>query len=282
MNRVALALLFAFACKPAQPSEGASPAPAAPPAASAQDAGPSAAPLRVGATAIPHADMLRAVAPELKAQGVNLDIRLYNDYGRPNTDVANGALDANFFQTEPYLWRWRAAHMQPLVVVGRIHVEPMGVYSRKMKPTDDLSKIREGAIVALPDDPSNLGRALFLLQKAGILQLDERRGLDAVRSDITANPHKLRFRELPAARMADQLSSADLVVMNGNFALEARLGAEQALYREGSDSPFPNVLVARDELQTDARVRALLAALRGPTAQKLLLEKYAGEALPAQ
>ena len=251
-------------------------------AASAALAQPAPAPLRVGATAVPHALLLRAIAPELEAQGIKLDIRVYEDYARPNIDVARGALDVNFFQTEPYLWRWRAAHMQPLVVAGRVHVEPMGVYSRKLKPDAQLTGLRAGAVVAIPEDPANLGRALFLLQKAGLILVDERRGLDAVISDVTANPHNIKFRVLPAQRLVEQLGSTDLVVLNGNFALEAGLKPEQSLYREGSDSPFPNVVVCREELVTDARVTALVAALRGPTAKKLLLEKFAGAALPAQ
>lgn len=248
-------------------------------AASAALAQPASTPLRVGATAVPHAQLLRAVAPELEAQGIKLDIRVYEDYAKPNIDVARGTLDANFFQTEPYLWRWRGAHMQPLVVAGRVHVEPMGLYSRKLK---DLKQLRTGAVVAVPEDPANLGRALFLLQKAGLLLIDERRGLDAVLNDITANPHQLKFRLVVAQREADQLSSADLVALNGNFALEAGLKPEQELYREGSDSPFPNVVVCREELVMDPRITALVQALRGPTAKKLLLEKFAGAALPAQ
>ena len=264
MTRLALALALAASTVAAQPA-----------------AGPSSTPLRVGATAVPHAVLLRAIAPDLEAQGVKLDLRVYEDYGRPNIDVARGALDANFFQTEPYLWRWRAAHMQPLVVAGRVHVEPMGLYSRKLKP-NELSRIRTGAIVAVPDDSANLGRALFLLQKAGLILVDERRGLDALLNDITDNPHKLKFRLLPAQRIAEQLSSADLLALNGNFALEAGLKPEQALYREGSDSPFPNVVVCREELVGDPRVTALVAALRSPAAKKFLLEHFPGSALPAQ
>jgi D-methionine transport system substrate-binding protein len=275
MIRTLFAVALAASAASAQPTGPG----AHPPAPNPQPAG---APLRVGATAVPHAVLLRAVAPELEAQGVKLDIRVYEDYARPNIDVARGALDANFFQTEPYLWRWRGAHMQPLVVAGRVHVEPMGLYSRKLKASDPLSGIRTGAVVAVPEDPANLGRALFLLQKAGLILVDERRGLDAVLNDITDNPHKLKFRLVPAQRIADQLSSADLVALNGNFALEAGLKPEQELYREGSDSPFPNVVVCREEMVTDPRITALVAALRGPTAKKLLLEKFPGFALPAQ
>lgn len=250
-------------------------------APSAAPAIPSA-PLRVGATREPHAALLRAVEPELKAQGVTLAITVYEDYLTPNSDVARGALDANFFQTEPYLWRWRAAHMAPLVVAGRVHVEPMGLYSRKLTAALGLSKIRDGAIVAVPQDPANLGRSLMLLQRAGLLEVDDRRGLDAAVPDITSNPHQLKFRELPAEKMMAELGSADLVALNGNFALEAKLKPADALYREGADSPFPNVVVAREDHAQDPRVVALVAALRGPTAQKLMADKYEGAALPAQ
>jgi len=239
-----------------------------------------AAPLRIGATQEPHAALLRAVEPELKTQGVTLAISIYEDYSKPNADVARGTLDANFFQTEPYLWRWRAAHVAPLLVAGRVHVEPMGIYSRKLKGGFD--KLRDGAIVAVPPDQANQGRALMLLQAAGLLTLDERRGLDAGVQDITANPHKLKLRVLPAEKLAGELGSSDLVVLNGNFALEAKLKPADSLYREGADSPFPNVVVAREDHLQDPRLVALVAALRGPTAQKLLAERYQGSALPAQ
>ena len=236
-------------------------------------------PLHVGATAVPHAELLRAIEPELAKQGIKLDLRIYQDYAQPNIDVARGALDANFFQTEPYLWRWRAAHGAPLVVAGRVHVEPMGLYSKRLT---DLAAIHEGGVVALPQDPANLGRALALLQKAGLLKVDDRRGLDAVLADVTENPHKLRFRQLPADRMAEQLGSAELVVLNGNFALQAKLKPAQALFRENAESPFPNVVVTREQLEHDPRVQALVAALRSETATKFLADRYGDAVVPAR
>lgn len=242
---------------------------------------PSAA-LRIGATPVPQAELLQAVAPELKAQGVNLDVKIFEDYSLPNIAVARGELDANFFQTEPYLWRWRAAHGGPLIVVGRVHVEPMGLYSRKLAGPGALAKIRDGAVVVVPSDPANLGRALFLLQRAQLITLDPAKGLDANIGDITENPHHLRIREESPDKLAGLLGSVDLAAINGNYALEAKLPASSALLRESADSPFPNVVVAREDRATDPRVVALVAALRGPTARKFMQDKYGGAVVPAQ
>jgi D-methionine transport system substrate-binding protein len=241
------------------------------------------APLRIGATKVPHGELLRAVAKELEGQGVRLEVREFDDYARANIAVARGDLDANFFQTEPYLWRWRAAHGAPLVVVGRVHVEPMALYSSRHKTLEQLQKgAKAGDAIALPDDPANLGRALFVLQRAGLIRVDERRGLDAGVGDVVENKLGLKFRLEPAQRVAEQLGSSAGAVLNGNFALQAKLDPKAALASEGADSPFPNVVVAREDRAADPRLHALVAALRGPAARQLLETKYAGSALLAQ
>jgi D-methionine transport system substrate-binding protein len=227
------------------------------------------APLRVGSAAVPQAELLRAVAPELAKQGVQLDIRVYQDYSIPNIDVARSELDANFYQLEPNLWRWRAAHGAPLVVAGRVQIEPMGIYSKTLQT---LSEVHNGAVVALPDDAANLGRALALLHKADLIYVDDRRGLDAVLADVIQNPHNLKFRLAPASHVVEEVGIAELAVVNGNFALQANL--PPPLFREGSDSAFRNVVVTREDLAHDKRVEALVAALRGPTARRFLREKY--------
>src|SRR5471030_194369 len=170
-------------------------------------------------------------------------IVVYEDWSITNIDVARAALDANFHQTEPYLWRWRAAHGAPLVVAGRVHIEPMGIYSTKLKA---LTEIHDGGVVAVPDDPANLGRALALLKKAEV----------------------------------EQLGSSEIVVVNGNYALEGNLAPP--LFREGPDSHFPNVVVTREDLVHDKRIELLVAALRGPTARQFLLEKYPGTAIMSE
>jgi D-methionine transport system substrate-binding protein len=276
MRRIALFALFALAaCKP----EAAAPAVQA---ASTTPAAAAQKPLRVGATRVPHAELLRAIAPELKAQGVELELREFDDYNRANTAVARGELDANFFQTEPYLWRWRAAHGAPLIVVGRVHVEPMALYSGKLKSLNELVAMPAGQVIAVPDDAANLGRALFLLEHAGLLKLDDRRGLDAGLADIIENAHQLKLRPEPAQKVADQLGSTAAVVLNGNFALQANLSPASALYAEGADSPFPNVVVAREDHAADPRLKALTEALRSAKARELMQQKYAGAVVPAQ
>jgi D-methionine transport system substrate-binding protein len=170
-------------------------------------------------------------------------IVVYEDWSIPNIDVARAALDANFHQTEPYLWRWRGARDSPLVVAGRVHIEPMGIYSKKLKA---LTEIHDGGVVAVPDDPANLGRALALLKKAEV----------------------------------EQLGSSEIVVVNGNYALEGNLAPP--LFREGPDSHFPNVVVTREDLVHDKRIELLVAALRGPTARQFLLEKYPGTAIMSE
>jgi D-methionine transport system substrate-binding protein len=239
-----------------------------PPAAQAMQ------PLRVGATTVPQADLLRAVAPELERQGIKLSVVVYQDWSIPNIDVARAVLDANFYQNEPYLWRWRAAHGSPLVVAGRVHVDPVGIYSKKLKA---LAEVHEGAVVALPEDPANLGRALALLQKAALIYVDDRKGLDAGIGDIVQNGHSLKFHAVPGNRVIEQLGSAELAVVNGNAALQA--GLPVPLFSEGPDSRFPNVVVTREDLAHDKRVEALVKALRGPTARQFLQEKYPGQAI---
>jgi D-methionine transport system substrate-binding protein len=233
--------------------------------------------LRIGATSVPQADLLRAVSPELERQGVQLQIVVYEDWSIPNIDVARAALDANFHQTEPYLWRWRGAHGAPLVVAGRVHIERMGIYSKKLKA---LTEIHDGGVVAVPDDPANLGRALALLQKAGLIYTNDRKGLDAGIADIIQNPHGLKFRVVPGYKEVEQLGSSEIVVVNGNYALEGNLAPP--LFREGPDSHFPNVVVTREDMVHDKRIELLVAALRGPTARQFLLEKYPGTAIMSE
>jgi len=230
-------------------------------------------PLRVGASAVPHAEMVNAVIPELKNQGIDVQVTIFEDYSLPDTAVVRGDLDANFFQTEPYLWRWRAAHGGELAVAGRIHVEPMAIWS---KTVTNLSLVRDGARVALPRDPANLGRALYLLRKADLIDVDPAKGFEALIGDVTINKHKLKFDLQSAEKVTLLYGSDDLVLANGNYALEAKLPLSAALMREDETSPFPNVVVALQSKVNDPRIVALVAALRGPTVRKLINDNYNG------
>ncbi|MBS7457971.1 MetQ/NlpA family ABC transporter substrate-binding protein [Coralloluteibacterium stylophorae] len=235
--------------------------------------------LSVAATAIPHAEILEQVEPMLAAQGIELDVRVFNDYVQPNDQVVQRQIDVNYFQTEPYLEAYKRDRGAELVTVVGVHIEPFGAYSRRY---DSLEALPEGASVVIPNDPSNNSRALILLHRAGLIQLaDPGNALSTLR-DITANPKNLQFRELDSAMLPRVLDEADLALINTNYALDAGLKpTEDALAIESSDSPYVNFLVARPDNRDDPRVQALAQALTSETVKRFIEEKYQGAVLPA-
>ncbi|MGX1745381.1 MULTISPECIES: MetQ/NlpA family ABC transporter substrate-binding protein [unclassified Brevundimonas] len=242
-------------------------------------AGGEGAPLLVGATAVPHAEILEQVKPILAAEGVPIEIKVFNDYVQPNVQLAEKRLDVNYFQTKPYLDEFNAARGTTLITVAGIHVEPLGLYSRKHKT---LAELPNGAQVVLPNDASNTGRALLLLQAAGLITLkDPQNPLQTVR-DIAANPKGLKFQEVEAATIPRILPQVDGAVINTNYALDAGLKPKtDALQLEGADSPYVNYLVARPDNQDDPRVQALAKALRGQAIKDFIASKYEGAVIPA-
>jgi D-methionine transport system substrate-binding protein len=252
-------------------------------AACGQGAGKSGsspdAPLVVGATAVPHAEILEHIKPILAEQGVNLEIRVFNDYVQPNTQLAERRLDANYFQTKPYLDEFNASRRAGLVTVAGVHVEPLGAYSRRHR---SLAALPQGAEVAVPNDASSIGRALILLQKAGLVRLkDPANPLQSLR-DIVDNPKGLRFRELESATLPRVLDQVDMAVINTNYALDAGLKPKiDALTLEGADSPYVNYLVARADNRGDPRIAALATALRSQAVKDFIARKYDGAVIPA-
>jgi D-methionine transport system substrate-binding protein len=237
------------------------------------------APLVVGATAVPHAEILEHIKPALAAEGVTLEIKVFNDYVQPNTQLAERRLDANYFQTKPYLDEFNAARGADLVTVAGVHVEPLGAYSRKHA---SIAALPDGAQVVLPNDASNTGRSLLLLQSAGLITLrDGQNPLQTVR-DVATNPKNLQFREVEAATIPRILDQVDLAVINTNYALDAGLKPRtDARAIEGGDSPYVNYLVARPDNRDDPRIVALAAALRGQAVKDFIATKYDGAVIPA-
>ncbi|ARP93338.1 MetQ/NlpA family ABC transporter substrate-binding protein [Bordetella genomosp. 13] len=235
--------------------------------------------LVVGATQVPHAEILEVVKPTLAKEGVELDIKVFSDYVQPNLQLADKELDANFFQHRPYLESFNKDRGTKLVPVGLVHVEPFGAYSKRIK---NLSELKEGATVAIPNDPSNSGRALLLLQKQGLIKLKDASTIVATPLDVAENPRKLKFRELEAAILPRALGDVDLALINTNYALEAGLvPTRDALFIEGSDSPYANVVVARDDNKDAQNVRKLVQALQTDAVKKFIAEKYKGAVVPA-
>ena len=232
--------------------------------------------LSIAASAIPHAEILEFVSPQLKAQGVDLRVKVFTDYVQPNLQVEEHQLDANFFQHKPYLDAFNREHGTHLVVVpgSAVHVEPFGAYSKKIK---SLAQLRAGAIIAVPNDPSNSARALQLLQRQGLIRLKDPTDILATAHDVVFNPKHLRIRELEAAMLPRVLDDVDLALINTNYALAAGLSpTRDALFIEGPESPYANLIAARADNVNSPALRKLVTALRSPAAKRFIQDRYHG------
>lgn len=235
--------------------------------------------IKVGATSVPHAEILNVVKPMLEKEGINLVIVEMNDYVRPNIAVAEKELDANFFQHIPYLTKFSEERKLDLTYTAAVHIEPMGVYSKKIKSLNDL---QNGAEVGIPNDPTNGGRALALLAKAGVIKLKDNVGVNATVKDITENPKNLKIRELEAPQLPRSLDDLTLAVINTNYALEAKLvPSKDALFIEQKDSPYVNILVVRKGDENRPEIQKLTKALTSEEVKKFINEKYQGAIVPA-
>lgn len=235
--------------------------------------------LSVAATPVPHAELLEFVKPDLAAQGVELDIKVFTDYVQPNQQVIDGQIDSNFFQHQPYLDSFNKEHGSDLVSVGLVHVEPFGAYSQKIK---DVSELKDGALVALPNDPSNGARALLLLQREGLIQLKDPDNILATARDIAENPKKLKFKELEAATLPRILPDVDMALINTNYALEAGLNpTEDALFIEDKESPYANLVATTADKKDDPAIAKLVQALQTDKVRDYILEHYQGAIVPA-
>ena len=235
--------------------------------------------LVVAATPVPHAEILELIKPTLAKEGVDLEIKVFTDYVQPNVQVAEKHLDANYFQTLPYLESFNKGKGTNLVTVIGVHVEPFGGYSKKIK---NLSELKDGATIAIPNEGSNSGRALILLQKAGLIELKDPTNAVSTPKDIAKNPHNFKFKELESALLPRVLDQVDLDMINTNYALEAGLNpATDALVIEGSDSPYGNFLVARPDNKNSDAIQKLAKALTSPEVKAFIEQKYKGAVVPA-
>lgn len=235
--------------------------------------------LTVGATPVPHGEILEQVNPMLKAEGIDLKVVEFTDYVKPNLALNDKELDANFFQHEPYLDKFNAEHGTDLVSVAKVHLEPMGIYSHKIK---NLNELADGAKVAIPNDPTNGGRALLILQKAGLITLKTGDSITATVQDITENKKNLQFVELEAAQIPRSVDDVDIALINTNFAMEGGFNPlKDALYIESKDSPYANILVVRKGDENRPEIQKLVKALQSPEIKKFIEDKYQGAIVPA-
>lgn len=235
--------------------------------------------LTIGATPVPHVEILEVVKPDLKSQGIDLKIVEFNDYVQPNTSVSDKLLDLNFFQHRPYLDSFIKDHGSDLVEVGGIHIEPIGFYSHKIK---DLKDLKKGATIAIPNDPTNGGRALLLLQTAGLITLEDPKSISATPLDIKENKLNLNIKELEAPQLPRSLDDVDGAIINTNYAIDAGLNPlKDALFIENADSPYVNVVVGNSQSVKKDSVKALLKALQSDKVKKFINDKYNGAVVAA-
>ena len=236
--------------------------------------------LKVGATAVPHAEILEQAKPLLAKEGIDLQIVEFNDYVQPNLALNDKELDANYFQHEPYLKNFIDEHKEvKLVNAAGVHIEPMGIYSHKVKKLDEL---QDGASIAIPNDPTNGGRSLLLLEKAGLLKLKEGVGEKATVQDIVENPKHLKFQEVEAAQVPRTLDDVDAAIINSNFAMQVPLDpTKDALFIEDSTSPYVNIIAVREGDESRPEIQALIKVLHSDEIKNFINEKYKGAVVPA-
>lgn len=228
--------------------------------------------LKVGATPEPHAEILNLVKEDLASKGITLQVIEFTDYVTPNDAVEAGDIAANYFQHIPYLESFNKEKGYHLVNAAGIHVEPVAFYSRKVSSLEDLKK---KAVIAIPNDPTNEGRALLLLQEAGLITLKPNAGITATPLDIAKNPKKLKFKEIEAASLPRVLDDVDGAVINGNYAIPAGLSAKKdGLFVEGSSSPYVNVIAVKAGNENDEAIQALIQAVKSEKVKKFIADRY--------
>ncbi len=235
--------------------------------------------LRVGVTAGPHAEIMEAVKKVAEKDGLNIQIVEFNDYIQPNVALNQGDIDVNSFQHKPYLDHIVKDRNYELVSVANTVIFPMGLYSKKIKKLDEL---KDGAVVGMPNDPTNGARALLLLEKHGLLKLKPGVGAKASVADIVANPKNLKLKELDAALIPRSLDDFDIAGINTNYAMTAGLvPTKDALVLEDANSPYANIIATRAKDKEDPRVKKLIKAYYSPEVKKFVEEHFKGSVVTA-
>lgn len=237
--------------------------------------------LTVGASIVPHSIILEQVKPILAEEGIDLKIVEYTDYVTPNQALVSKDLDANFFQHQPFLDGFNEDNNQDLVGIVKVHFEPLSLYKANL---DSIEALTEGSKIGVPNDTTNEARALQLLEAEGLIKLKEGVGLEATPIDIIENELNLEIVELAAENITNVLSSLDLAVINGNYALTAGLGADQILASESTESDaaetYGNVIAIRKGDEERPEIKALIEAISSETISQFIETEYEGSVIP--
>jgi D-methionine transport system substrate-binding protein len=237
--------------------------------------------LKIGATPIPHEEILKFIKPELAKQGIELDIVEYQDYVQPNRALADGSLDANYFQHVPYLNDYNQKNKTDLVPTVSVHFEPLGLYAGKSK---SLDSIPDGAKIAVPNDTTNEARALLLLETAGLIKLKQPETLSETKQDIVSNPHHIQIQEIEAATIPRVVRDVNYAIINGNYAVQAGYKVSDALVAEKADSlaakTFANCIVVRKGDENKPAIVALDKAITSQAVADYINNTYHGSVVP--
>ncbi len=237
--------------------------------------------IKVGASVTPHSEILNEAKKILAEEGIELEVVEIEDVVTPNTGVAEGSLDANFFQHQPYLDDFNSENKTNLVSIGAIHYEPFGVYSSKLKSLDELE---DGAKVAVPNNVTNEARALLLLEQEGVIKLKSDAGITATPADIVENPKNITFVEIDPSQLVNALPDVAVAVINGNYAIEGGLHVKEALAVEANDGlaakTYANIVVTDEKNKDNAALKKLVEVLQSEKIQKFIEEKYDGAVVP--
>jgi D-methionine transport system substrate-binding protein len=234
--------------------------------------------LRVAATSVPHAEMLNYIKGDLAKKGIDLEVVVVEDFNTPNRALADREVDANFFQHEPFMNYQAKEFGYPIEAFAKIHLEPLGLYSTKIK---SLQELKDGATIAIPNDPTNEARALMLLNRGGLIALGQPGNLKATILNIKANPKGLHFEEIDAAMLPRTLPDVDAAIINSNFALQAKLPPDEVILREDASSPYANIIAIRKGDEKRPELIALKEAMTSDKMRKFILAKYKGAIIPA-
>ncbi|MBB4102136.1 MetQ/NlpA family ABC transporter substrate-binding protein [Allorhizobium borbori] len=235
--------------------------------------------LKVGVTPGEHAQIMEQVKGIAAEKGLDLDVIEFSDYVVPNQALNDGELNVNSFQHQPYLDNQVADRGFKIVSVGTTITTPMGVYSSKIKSLDEL---KDGATVAIPNDPTNGGRALLVLASKGLIKVKPEAGLKVTPADVIENPKKLEFAELEAAQLPRALADVDAAVINTNYASQAGLNPKKdAIAIESEKSPYANVIAVRAEDKDKPWVKTFVESYQSPEVKAFILEKFNGSVIPS-
>ncbi|SEM92096.1 MetQ/NlpA family ABC transporter substrate-binding protein [Halomonas caseinilytica] len=234
--------------------------------------------LKVGTVAGPETEVMQVAADIAEREhGLNVEIIEFTDYVTPNAALADGSLDANAYQHEPYMQSMVEDRGYDFAIAGRTFVYPIGAYSEKY---DSIEALPDGATIALPNDPSNEGRSLILLHNEGLITLDDPENLEATPLDVVENPHGFEFREIEAAQLPRVLPDVDMAFINNTFAQPAGLTLDDALLKEGAESPYVNIIAVRAGDEDKESIQQLVDAYQSDEVEAKAEELFGAQAVP--